>query len=217
MVPCCFPLEPSPGAPWGSPFVRGAAPRQRPNQLRSRASGHWGVYPAPPQVLGWLPLPGVFSPTPAASLRLQWRWAGGKEIHHSSHRLCHPCPSTTQRQPRQTNLADLPLAGPPQRVGPLPLALRLMGVGNGDRPRHCWASSHSGAERRKESEKELTLHTSSLCRLRWRGLKAHRSQKSHFLSRLPSSRFWVWWIPGIPHRPLPRESRLLQPSEGHVL
>lgn len=157
MVPCCFPLEPSPGAPWGSPFVRGAAPRHRPNQLRSRASGHWGVYPAPPQVLGWLPLPAVFSPTPAASLRLQWRWAGGKEIHHSSHRLCHPCPSPTQRQPRQTNLADLPLAGPPQRVGPLPLALRLTGVGNRDRPRHCWASNYRGAERRKESEKELTL------------------------------------------------------------
>lgn len=157
MVPCCFPLEPSPGAPWGSPFVRGAAPRQRPNQLRSRASGHWGVYPAPPQVLGWLPLPAVFSPTPAASLRLQWRWVGGKESHDSSHRLCHPCPSPTRRQPWQTNLADLPLADPPQRVGPLPLAFGLMGVGNRDRPRHCWASNHRGAEWRKESEKELTL------------------------------------------------------------
>ena len=31
------------------------------------------------------------------------------------------------------------------------------GVGNRDRPRHCWASNYRGAERRKESEKELTL------------------------------------------------------------
>lgn len=42
--------------------------------------------------------------------------------------------------------ADPPLATPPWRMGPLPLALRLMTVGNRDRSRHGWAPNHRGAE-----------------------------------------------------------------------
>lgn len=83
---------PSPGAPWGAPLSEGGSQAETKPAEKPSLGALGCISCSPSKSWGGCHFPTVILPHPSPPLGVAVG-VGGWKGHHSSHRLCHPCPA----------------------------------------------------------------------------------------------------------------------------